>query len=106
MPAGHDDGGQEPLRPLHHQTHAPQLVPVHPLVGAKGLATAGRIRTMVGWHPRSRRGLAWVAVGLNARLLLASFLAAFVLRKYTDTVPAAGSPFELQSYAYAVLVAA
>jgi hypothetical protein len=37
---------------------------------------------------------------------LAGFLAAFVLRKYTDTVPASGSPFELQSYAYAVLVAA
>jgi len=50
--------------------------------------------------------LAWVAVGLNARLLLAGFLAAFVLRKYTDTAPVTGSPFELQSYAYAVLVAA
>ncbi|KAG2574030.1 hypothetical protein PVAP13_7KG294901 [Panicum virgatum] len=54
---------------------------------------------MVGWRPRSRRGLAWVAVGLNARLLLAGFLAAFVLRKYTDTAPVTGSPFELQSYA-------
>jgi len=69
-----------------------QLVPVHPLVGAKGLATAGRIRTMVGWRPRSRRGLAWVAVGLSVRLLLASFLAAFVLRKYTDMAPRGRDP--------------
>jgi len=50
--------------------------------------------------------LAWVAVGLSARLLLAGFLAAFVLRKYADMAQAAGIPFELQSYAYAVLVAA
>ena len=51
---------------------------------------------------------AWVAVGLAARLLMAGFLAAFVSLKYANHVGGdggGGSPYELQSYAYAVLAA-
>ena len=50
---------------------------------------------------------AWVAVGLAARLLMAGFLAAFASLKYANHVGGGGgSAYELQSYAYAVLVAA
>jgi hypothetical protein len=51
---------------------------------------------------------AWVAAGLVARLLMAGFLAAFVFLKYANHVGGdggGGSPYELQSYAYAVVAA-
>lgn len=52
---------------------------------------------------------AWVAVGHAARLLMAGFLAAFAWLKHANHVGgdgAGGSPYDLQSYAYAVLAAA
>ena len=69
-------------------------------------APGGRPRApmVAKWIAPSQK--AWVTVSLCAQLLMAGFLAAFVLRKYADMAQAAGIPIELQSYAYAVLVAA